>query len=136
MQLRLMTALTIGTPRYVLICQGERIGPSISAIQNAPTYTAIYGFSDKSLYDTFRDNSSIALTPYPLVKGYLQARCGAADDAIELVVMDAAGPSEPQVNATTTQFVLEAFDKKATLVSPTFSLRFDHESQAYQVEKI
>jgi hypothetical protein len=131
-----MTILTFGTPRYILLHERERIGPSLSILQTAPTYAAIYGFSDKSLYDAFCKNSDIALTPYPLVKGYLQEQCENAGDTVKLVVIDAAGPNETQINATTMQSVLEAFDVKATCVSPSFRLRFDLVSQAYRVEKL
>jgi hypothetical protein len=130
-----MIALTMGTPRYVLLRERERLEPKLLALTHAPTYSAIFGFSDKPAYDRFCQNCSVAVTPYPLVQRYLRERCDEVDATVKLVVIDAVGPSEMVLHATTMDCVLAALESKAASLTPSFSLRFDSEFQAYRVEK-
>ena len=83
---------------------------------------AIYGFSDKQPYDLFCANCELPLTPYPLVKGYLKNQIAESGDAVHLVVVDAAGPQETQLNAATMNSVLEAQEQKANQVTHLVSV--------------
>jgi hypothetical protein len=130
-----MTALLVNTPCYVLLDGKQRLGPQLLRPHAGPEGVAIYGFSDKPPYDLFCANSELALTPYPLVKGYLKNQIADSGDAIRLVVVDAAGPNETQLNAATMESVLEAQEQKAARVTISFHLMLDRGSQAYRVEK-
>jgi hypothetical protein len=55
--------------------------------------------------------------------------------SIHLVVVDAAGPQETQLNAATMNSVLAAQEQKANHVTVSFRLRLDRKSRAYRVEK-
>jgi hypothetical protein len=130
-----MTALLVNTPCYVLLDGKQRLGPQLLRPHAGPEGVAIYGFSDKPPYDLFCANSELALTPYPLVKGYLKNQIADSGDAIRLVVVDAAGPNETQLNAATMESVLEAQEQKAERVTISFHLMLDQGSQAYRIEK-
>ena len=130
-----MNALLVETPNYVLLDHTQRIGPELSAMDSGQKCIAIYGFSDKQPYDAFCENSELALTPYPLVKGYLRNRIDVAGDTILIVVIDAAGPDEPILDASTMQLVLEAHEKESPQVSVSYQLTKDEQSTAYRVEK-
>ena len=130
-----MNALSTSTPLYVLLDDKLRIGPSLTASQSGPQYTAIYSFSDKQPYDLFCANCDLPLTPYPLVRGYLKNQIADAGEAVHFVVVDAAGPREGKLNATTMGSVLEAQEQKANHVNISFQLMQDPGSQAYRVEK-
>jgi len=123
------------TPYFVLMNGKQRLGPVLLPTDLTSTSAAIYGFSDKPPYDLFLANCELALTPYPLVKGYLKNQIADARDGIQLVVVDAAGPNETQVNAATMSSVLEAQEKKSERVTISFHLMLDRDSQAYRVEK-
>lgn len=129
-----MNALLADTPRYVLLDGRERASPNLLADNAEPIYLAIYGFSDKETYDLFCANSKLALTPYPLVKGYLQNQL--TQSAIDhLVVVDAASPYEMYLRAATMKSVLEAHQSQANHVAVSFRLTLDQESQSYRVER-
>ena len=130
-----MTALFVNTPCYVLLDGKHRLGPMLLPSDARSEGVAIYGFSDKTPYDLFCANSELALTPYPLVKGYLKNQITDSSDAIHLVVVDAAGPSETQLNAATMESVLEAQEQKSEGVTISFHLMLDRGSQAYRIEK-
>ena len=130
-----MNALLVETPNYVLLDHSKRIGPELSAMDSGQKCIAVYGFSDKQPYDAFCENSELALTPYPLVKGYLRNRIDVAGDTILIVVIDAAGPDEPILDASTMQLVLEAHEKESPQVSVSYQLTKDEQSTAYRVEK-
>ena len=128
-----MNPLLADTPRYVLLDGRERVSPKLLASSAQPIYLAIYGFSDKEPYDLFCANSKLALTPYPLVKGYLQNQM--KQSGIDhLVVADAASPCEGQLHAATMKSVLEAQQSQASHVPVSFRLILDQESQSYRVE--
>lgn len=130
-----MTALLVSTPRYILLDGKQRLGPQLLPANSNPLARAIYGFSDKQRYDQFCANSDQSLTPYPLVKDYLQQQVIKSSDVAELVVIDAAGPSDPSLNAATVNAVLEAMENKADLLTVSFKLTRDQQSQAYRVEQ-
>ena len=131
-----MNATTVNTPLYVLLDGKLRIGPSLSAPLSGPEYTATYSFSDKQPYDLFCTHYKRALTPYPLVKGYLRSQIAESDDVVPLVVVDATGPDEAHLDAATMESVLEAMEQQASQVSISHRLILDHESRTYRVEKV
>ena len=130
-----MNALLVETPNYVLLDHAQRIRPEMLALNRAQKCIAVYGFSDKQPYDAFCENSALSLTPYPLVKGYLRNRLEVAGDTILIVVIDAAGPDQPILDASTMQLVLEAQEKEARQVTVTYRLTKDEQSAAYRVEE-
>jgi hypothetical protein len=131
----MMNALLVETPNYVLLDRTQRIRPELLALDSGQKCTAVYGFSDKQPYDAFCENSELALTPYPLVKGYLRNRLEVAGDAILIVVIDPAGPDEPILDASTMQLVLEAHEKESPHVTVSYRLTKDEQLPAYRVEK-
>ena len=130
-----MTTLLVNTPCYVLLDGKQRLGPKLLPPHSGPEGVAVYGFSDKPPYDLFCANCELALTPYPLVKGYLKNQITDSGDAVQLIVVDAAGPNEFQLNAATMNSVLEALEQKSDRVTISFRLILDKGSQAYRVEK-
>ena len=130
-----MNALLVDTPNYVLLDGKQRIGPELLALHSGMECFAIYGFSDKQPYDVFCANSQQALTPYPLVKGYLQNQLAVPGNAVHLVIVDATGPNEAHLNAVTMHSVLEAQEEKSNCVPVSFRLTRNEKSPAYRVEK-
>ena len=128
-----ISAVVAHTPNYVLIDGKLRIGPEVVRLDAGIECSAIYGFSDKGPYDKFCRNSELALTPYPLVKVYLRSQAGAPGDGLQLVVLDAAGPRDPCVQAATMEAVLEAQENRTTHVTAAYRLMFDQEANAYRV---
>lgn len=131
--------LTIATPYYVLMDQKKTaVGPTVTDPILNVEYTAIFGFSDNAPYDSFCNESSHPLTPYPLVKGYLRNQLGhddASQQCVKLVILDAPGPRAPYVHATTMLAVLEAQEKGITHVASTQHLTFHLETHAYHFEE-
>ena len=130
----LSTAAT-STPNYVLIEGNLPTGPRVLPLAASIECLVIYGFSDKGPYDMFCANSQQALRPYPLVKGYLRTQMEAPGDSLKLVVIDAAGPSEPYLHAATMETVLEAQESRAAHVTAAYRLKFDDEANAYRVDE-
>ena len=131
-----MSAVLGATPYYVLMDGKRRIGPIVVRLQTGAECSPIYGFSEKDPYDKFCVNSQLVLTPYPLVKGYLQNQASTPDDGLKLVVIDATGPREPYLHAATMQAVLEAQENRMTHVTTAYRLVFDREAEAYSVEEL
>jgi len=74
------------------------------------------------------------LTPYPLVKRFLQEQIDAASDSPRLVVLNATFPNAARVEATTMEAVLTAQTTKATQVATTYHLVLDLAENAYRIE--
>lgn len=125
----------VGTPHYILMDGDLRIGPNVMHSDSGCVCSSIYGFSDMRAYKKFWMNNERGLKPYPLVKGFLRNQNGAQDDALKLVVIDAAGPSEPCIRAATEEAVLEALDNRTTRLTVAYQLIFDQETDAYRVEE-
>ncbi len=130
-----MSAVVAGTPNYVLMEENRPIGPQVVQRPAESECSPIYGFSDKDIYDKFCTNSQRPLKPYPLVKGYLRNQIAAAGDGLKLVVIDASGPREPDLPATTMEAVLEAQEGRATELTVAYRLMFDPRANAYRVEE-
>jgi len=129
------TAVIAGTPYYVLLDGNRRIGPRIVPLNSGIECLVVFGFSDKGPYDKFCMKSQLALTPYPLVKDYLRNPVGASGESLKLVVVDAPGPGEPCLYAATMEAVLEAQEKRTSLVKAGYRLMLDLQAEAYRVEK-
>jgi hypothetical protein len=131
----MMSVLLVETPNDVLLDGKQRIGPQLLALHSGKMCVAIYGFSGKQSYDAFCEKSDRALTPYPLVKGYLRNQLEEAGDSLLLVVVDAAGPDESHLNAATMQSILKAQENHSSQVTVSHRLTRDEQSQAYRVEQ-
>ena len=130
-----MKAALRATPHYVLMDGKLPIGPSMLPPESNLECSRIYGFSDKEPYDAFCADSEMALTPYPLVKGYLRNELS-GPDGLKLVVVDAAGPRDPYLHAATMEAVLEAHEKGMAHVIAAYQLVFDEQAEAYRVEDV
>ncbi len=96
--------------------------------------TVIFGFSDKPEYEVFLKVSSMALTPYPLAKGYLENQIGLEMSAVTLVAVDAASPHQLVFHAATMEAVLESFQSELDEVAITHQLILDEFSEHYRVQ--
>tara|TARA_R110002049_G_scaffold4601_5_gene32281 strand:+ start:400293 stop:400733 length:441 start_codon:yes stop_codon:yes gene_type:complete len=128
--------MLVKNPKYVLLDQAQRIAPEILESDSGLPCIAIFGFSDKPQYDAFCQHSPLALTPYPLVKGYLRGRLADAGDATLVVVVDAPGPDESVLYASTMQTVLEAHENECPQAVVTHRLTKNDRSAAYHIEAI
>ncbi|GAA5507682.1 hypothetical protein Rcae01_03139 [Novipirellula caenicola] len=131
-----MNTTPVATPYYVLIFDKSRIGPTLTAAESASSYQVIYGFSDKKPYDTFCANSPRPLTPYPLVKGYLQSQIEMAPDVIHLVVVDATGPHDAVLYAATMQSVFDSQKTQNPQVTASFRLTLNADNESYAVQPL
>lgn len=130
-----LSQVVVSTPRYVLMDGSRRIGPEVQPLCLGNRCLPIYGFSGKALYDKFLSQSELALTPYPLVGGYLRNQIELAGDSLKLVVIDPAGIQEPYLHAATMAAVMEAQEAKAMHITAKFRLVFDQRADAYRVEE-
>lgn len=128
-----LTEAAVCTPNYVLRDKKGRISPKVQLLNSGHSCIAIYGFSAKSFYDKFSLQSDKSLTPYPLVKGYLQNQVNSGGDSLKLVVVDAAGLDEPFLDVATMEAVLEAQENRASHVAVKYRLAFDQKTNDYKV---
>lgn len=135
-RLMVINETCVGTPYYVLLDREGRIGPRVVRSESESECSAIYGFADKDPYDAFCTNSGWKLRPYPLVKGFLQNQLNAADGRLQLVALDAVGPSQPILHATTMAAVLEAHEAKVTNIYADYRLEFDEQLGGYRVQHV
>lgn len=124
--------LAAPTPHYVLIAGDQRIGPPVALWDASEDCLAIYGFSDRAAYDAFCSHGQASLRPYPLVKNYLKNQLDSFGDRLQLVVIDAASPSESPLRAATVKAVLDSHASRDPHVSAAYRLTFDHELNAYR----
>lgn len=128
------------TPRYVLRDGSLPATVRILPDGNQSDERIIYGFSDKPEYDRFLKSSAGSLTPYPLVKGYLQNQIALASDsdarAVTLIVLDAESDHLQTLNAATLETVLASIEGKSSSVAISHRLTFNEASQSYRVEVI
>lgn len=121
-------------PRYVLRDGAHPTCPSVSNSSPDNPVTVIFGFSDKPEYDVFLKASSLELTPYPLVKGYLLNQIGMEMSATKLVAVDASSPHQLVFHAATMEAVLESFQLGLDQVAITHQLILDEFSKHYRVQ--
>ncbi|KLU06718.1 hypothetical protein RISK_001282 [Rhodopirellula islandica] len=124
------------TPRYVLKDGANPTGPPVISAAADPHSVVIHGFSDKPDYDVFVSASSLELTPYPLVKGFLKNQCELDTDVLRLIVLDPVSPTQACLDATTLQAVLEALRIGSKSVPVSHRLRRDPSSSGYRIEPI
>ncbi|MDA7663020.1 hypothetical protein N8550_03355 [Pirellulaceae bacterium] len=125
------------TPVYVLRSGTQPFRPLITQDISDADCVCVYGFSEKSIFDQFVKNSPQALTPYPLVKGYLSSQIETAHSTEtdggcpKLVILDATEPSQPRLSATTMASALRAQEEKTKQVPVEFELFFDSATNSY-----
>ena len=127
------TATFIDTPYYVLMNGKQRLGPEVAPLPSGAECAVVYGFSDKDCYVKFSANSQLALIPYPLTKFVLRNQPDAPGDGLNLVVVDAASPQEPYLQAGTMEAVLQGQEDRTPHVTAAYHLTFDSEAAAYRV---
>ncbi len=123
------------TPRYVLNDGTMRICPLVLDSEGNCS-TVIYGFADKPEYDAFMSSNDTLLTPYPLVKRYLETELESRDDNLHLIVLDAASPREKFLSAATFQSVLLALQMNDSFVRVTHRLLLEEGTSQYRIVSI
>ncbi len=129
-----MLIVSARIPRYLL---RDGLGYASPQVLQQPFkigLTVLYGFSDKPEYDTFISSSEIPLTPYPLVKGYLERAIDS--NSLQLVVLDAGTSQQTLLQASTFEAILESLCNKLDTVPVTHRLMIDKANTAYLVEEI
>ena len=132
-------AMNVPTPYYVLRNEGQPLSPAVTLSSGGGECKTIFGFSDKVPYDDFLLKSKPGLTPYPLVKRYLQNQIDEAQNdggSLTLVALDAAGPAENVIYAATMAAILSAHENKTEQILATHLLRLDPKSGSFQIEEI
>jgi hypothetical protein len=124
------------TPRYVLKDGSHPTGPSVLHASSDAPPLVVFGFSDKPEYDVFSKASPLALTPYPLVKGFLENQIAEDSGSLRLVVLDATFPKQVVFNAATMQSVLNAFRVDSDRVAISHQLVLDDSSQGHRVREV
>ena len=127
---------TFSTPNYVLLNGKTRISPTVLPMRSGRACKALYGFSDKAPYDTFRSSSESPLTPFPLVKVYLRTLIETSPDDLHLVILDATGPGDATLHAATTESILESHLKQFAAVNAEYILSFDSKANGYRIEEV
>ncbi len=128
-----MASGSINTPRFVLKDGLLFVGPHLQDSQGA-YLTAIYGFSDKPEYDRFKSQCDSRLTPYPLVKRYLETQLESNDESLKLVVLDAASSDSQILYAATFQAVLLTLQNNESFVKISHQLINDANNSLYRIE--
>jgi hypothetical protein len=121
------------TPHFVLLDGKSRVGPKTDTRDDDRPALIIYGFSDKKPYEQFCQNSDCNLTPYPLVKFYLQNEVNQNADLLKLVVLDAIAPDQQELVAATMKDVLESHISGSKNVIASYRLEFDPMQLGYRV---
>lgn len=124
------------TPRYVLKDGTHPTSPTVVRGSSEDEPTAIYGFSSKLSYDVFWKSQSTALTPFPLVRLFLQNQIDLDGDLLRLVVLDATSPQQEMLQAATFQAVVEAFRESSDSVPVSHQLILAGDSSGYRVEAL
>ncbi|MEQ9406528.1 MAG: hypothetical protein RIK87_02335 [Fuerstiella sp.] len=119
------------TPRYVLHEDRQPIGPDVVQDAHGRSFLAIYGFSGKTAYDRFLQNSEGDLRPYPLMKAYLQNRLQEDQNQTCIVILDAESPVADDVDAATIEHVLAAQNNPSPQLARDFGMSFCSTRNAY-----
>jgi len=120
------------TPHYVLKDGSHPTCPAVLQTTPGDQTTAVFGFSGKPAYDVFWKCSSLALTPYPLIKRYLQDQI-ALNSSQKLIVLDAVSPQQAVLRAATYPAVLESLQLDSSSVAVSHHLILDEASSEYRV---
>lgn len=81
-------------------------------------------------------NSPREFKPYPLLQRYLRRQIVAIGDHLQLVVIDATSPNEPNVQTASMETVLEAQESRTTHLETAYQLRLEQGTDAYRVQEI
>ena len=121
-------------PRYVLRDGLGYASPRVLQTSFKIGSTVLYGFSDKPEYDAFISSSELPLTPYPLVRGYLERSLDS--NLLQLVVLDADTSEQTLLQAAMYETVLDSIRNQVDTVPVTHRLMIDKVNTAYLVEEI
>ncbi len=121
------------TPRYVLRQGLLPLGPLVLPTVAQADVTVVFAFSSKPHFDAFLRQSEKKLTPYPLVKGFLQNQSDLDGKVLRLVVIDANSPHQTILHAATVQAVLNAFELNQTSVLTSHELIIDEKLGSYRI---
>lgn len=127
---------TLATPRFVLKHELQSIGPSLCGIESAQYSYVLYGFSDKPNYDLFRSEDSRLLKPYPLVKRFMMDELHIGECPSPLIALNAEGPNQETIYASSMRNVLEAFQQNQETVTITHVLKLDPNTKQYDAQRI
>ncbi len=131
-----MVIAFLKTPHYVLREGNHPTSVNVHITPSHSPSTAIFGFSDKLQYDAFLSSSSLALTPYPLVRRFLIDHLANNGHTLSLVAIDAATPLQPNLFATTYQSLLTALQNNEASVPITHQLSLDERTAEYTIKAI
>ena len=129
-----MVIASAKTPHYVLRHGASPLCLQHSQMSPAIATTVIYGFCDKPDYDIFIASSKLPLTPFPLVKGYLERAIGA--DLLHLIVLDAVSAEQEILSAASFEAVLASLNQNEDVVLISHRLVKDDASSSYRVESV
>lgn len=124
------------TPRYVLKDGSHPTSPIVVGATAEDVPTVIYGFSGKASYDIFWKSQTAALTPFPLVRLFLEHQIELCGNSLGLVVLDATSPQQARLQAATFQAVAEAFRENSESVPVSHQLILDAALAGYRVEAL
>jgi hypothetical protein len=122
------------TPHYVLKEGSHPTCPRVLQPNSDIHANVIYGFSDKPQYDAYVTASPVALTPYPLVKGFFNDRIKLDGDSLDLVVLDAISSTQPCLIAVTFSSVLQSLLLHSESVVVTHRLILDEVTSEHRIE--
>ena len=125
------------TPKYVLRSENQPFSSTLNSGDSKTSCNCVYGFSEKSIFDTFNKNTEQTLVPYPLVIGYLVNQIAEAKSAgktgvdIGLMILDATAPTQATVSTATLVSILAAQEAKEKEVAIESKLVFDSKTGGY-----
>ena len=120
------------TPHYVLKAGTLTHEPSVVQSESGSATYAIFGFSDKPQYDRFLLDATEGLTPYPLVKRFLQDQLAQEADTLRLVILDPVSFDALEWKAATFESVLESIQSRSEFVKPSHRLVRQESSMSYR----
>lgn len=129
-------ALSVATPRYLLLGDEGPIGPDVIQSQTDTVSSAVYGFSSKARYDLFCTASEQALRPYPLLKGHLRKPPDFTGKRITMISCDPDGPEDSDLRSTTAESLLHSLESSSDQVPVEFHLTASHRGAAYKIHAV
>jgi hypothetical protein len=120
------------TPHYVLKAGTLTHESSVVPSESGSATYAIFGFSDKPQYDRFMVNATEGLTPYPLVKIFLQDQLAQEGNTLRLVILDPVSFDALEWKAATFESVLESIQSRSEFVKASHRLVRQESSSFYR----
>ncbi len=127
------TDYTVATPHYLLLGSNGPVGPDIMQSAPAADQFVVYGFSSRQQYDRFTVAGHAVLRPYPLLNGHLTKPSDYTGNRITLIAIDADGPEELEVRATSAESLVQALASGIDQVAVEFHLVASHRGGVYQI---